>query len=172
MKIQVGARTIMGNGGESARRFLRKVADEEGTISVLTIGLFSICVALLILITDVASISVSRQSLVHVTEAAAIRASHRLDLGSYYRGTAGVAVPIDCQAAYQDVIDELNLWLHSDGEIRRQEVQQIRLMDFVCSDNRVQLSMSGRALLPFRLPQGDGFFEIHATVEAQSDRAR
>lgn len=146
------------------------ISREEGSISVLTIGLFSITVALLILITDVASISVSKQSLVHATEAAAIRAVHSLDLGAYYRGDSGVPVPIDCQMAYRVVADEINMWLQSEGDVKRRELQEVSLSRFSCSGDRVELSTSARTLLPFRLPQGSALVDIHATVEAQSER--
>lgn len=156
----------------SNRRTLDRLREERGSISILTIGLFLITVALLILITDIASISVSKASLVHASEAAAIRASHSVDLGSYYRGDTGVAIPIDCQVAYQKAIEEIGLWTQSDGSIHRPELQQIWMTDFSCSGNRVQLSTSARAILPFRLPQFDSSIEIHATVEAESDRVR
>lgn len=148
----------------------RRLGGEEGSISVLTIGLFTVTVGLLILITDVASISVSKQSLVHATESAAIRATHTLDIGSYYRGGNGVAVPIDCNVSYQRVIEELSLWMQSDGELRRKELQKISLTDFSCSGNKVRISTSALAFLPFRLSQSFSSVEIHASVEAQSDR--
>ena len=153
-------------------KIIERFRDEDGSISVLTIGLFFVTITLLILITNVASISVSKQSLVNATESAAIHASHNVDLESYYRGNTSVTVPIDCEAAYRKVIEELNLWMQSDGHIRRQELEQVWLTDFTCAENRVQLSTSARAILPFRLPQSSQFVEIHATVEAQSDRAR
>lgn len=153
-------------------RYFRRFKDEEGTISILTIGLFMVVVALLILVTDIASISVSRQSLLHATESAAIRASHRINLRSYYRGETTVTVPIDCNAAYQDVVEELDLWMQSNSEMRRPELQQIWLTDFSCSGNRVRLSTSAHVFLPFRLPQSTSSVKIHSTVEAQSDRVR
>lgn len=156
---------------ESQRR-LKELRDEKGSISILTLGLFLVTVALLILITDIASISVSRQSLVHASEAAAIRASHSVDLGSYYRGDTEVAIPIDCRVAYQKAIDELGIWIQSDDSIHRPELEQIWLTDFSCSGNRVKVSTSALAILPFRLPQFESSVEIHATVEAQSDRRR
>ena len=154
------------------REFLDKLKEEKGSISILTIGLFLVSVALLILITDVASISVAKESLLHASEAAAIRASHSVDLGSYYRGDRDVTIPIDCQIAYQRATEELRLWTQSDGSIHRRELGQIWMTDFSCSGNRVQLSTSARATLPFRLPQSVSSVEIHAMVEAQSDRVR
>ena len=158
---------------EFQRIFRRlKLNEEKGSISVLTIGLFLISVVLLILITDIASISVARESLVHVSEAAAIRASHSVDLGSYYRGGSGVSIPIDCQVAYQKAEEEISLWMQSDGGTHRPELVQVWMTDFLCSGNRVQVSTSARAILPFRLPQSATSVDIHATVEAQSDRVR
>lgn len=152
------------------RRYIREISREEGSISVLTIGLFSITVALLILITDVASIAVSKQSLLHATEAAAIRAAHSVDLSSYYRGDSGVAVPIDCEGAYHVVTDEINLWLQSESDMKRRELQDVSLTGFTCSGDRVELSTSAQTRLPFRLPQSSALVEIRATVEAQSER--
>jgi len=148
--------------------FVERCKDERGSISVLTISLFILTVALLILITDIASISVSKQSLIHASESAAMRATQTVDLGAYYRGDTGVTVPIDCGVAYQKAIEELLLWSESDPDIRRPELDQITLTNFFCSGNRVQLSTSARVTLPFRLSQSRT--EIHATVEAESDR--
>lgn len=146
--------------------------DDEGTISVLTLGLFVLTVGILVLLTDIASIEVSKQSLVHVSESAAIRAVHNVDLSAYYRGNSGVSVPIDCSVAYSLVVEELNDWSGGGSDIRRPELNGISLTNFACRGNRVQLSTSARASLPFRLPQGLEEVEIHTTVEAQSERAR
>lgn len=151
---------------------LGRFKDEKGSISILTIGLFLMSIVLLMLITDVASISVSKSSLMHATEAAAINASHNVDLGSYYRGDAGVSIPLDCQAAYRKANEEFNLWSQSDGSMRRTELQEIWMTDFSCSDNHVSISTSARAVLPFRLASSVSTVEINATAEAESDRAR
>lgn len=153
-------------------RILYRLEDEEGSISILTIGLFMVTVGMLILITDIASISVSKQSLVHASESAAIRASHSVDLRTYYKGNSGVSVPIDCQVAYGKVVEDLNQWVEGGGDIHRTELEQISLTDFSCEGNRVRVSTSAHAVLPFRLPQASSFVEIHTTVEAQSDRVR
>lgn len=148
---------------------MSRLKDERGSISVLTLGLFTLTIALLILITDIASIFVSKQSLLHASEAAAIRAVHSVDLAAYYRGNSGVSVPIDCGWAYRKAIEELSGW--ADGSIRRNELQDVSLIEFTCSGNRVRLSTSSHVVLPFRLPQSSiSTVEIHTTVEAQSDR--
>ncbi len=150
----------------------RLISDEKGSITVLTMGLFLVTVALLIVITDIASIAVSKQSLVHASEAAAIRATHNVDLTSYYRGNSGVSVPIDCQEAFNKINAELRNWISSDGEIRRVELRDLRLTDFSCSGNRVHISSSALAVLPLRFPAFPESVEIHTTVEAEANRVR
>ena len=147
-----------------------RLKGEEGSVSILTIGFFLVTIGTLILITDIASISVAKQSLVHASESAAIRASHTVDLASYYKGDSGVSVPVDCQGAYGKVIEDLSQWVEGDSALHRVELKQIALTDFSCSGNRVRISTSARAVLPFRLPQASAYVDIHATVEAESDR--
>jgi len=146
---------------------------ERGSISVLTIGLFLVTIAMLFLITDIATIAVAKRSLVHATESAALRAVQSLDRAAYYRGDTGVAIPIDCLAAQTRVIEELELWMQSDQDLRRPELQRIWLSDFYCAGNLVKLSTSARASLPFRMPASSlNDVELHASAAAQSDRAR
>jgi hypothetical protein len=151
---------------------LKVVKDDKGSISILTMGLFLVTVALLILITDIGSIAVSKQSLVHASESAVIRATHNVDLGAYYRGNSGVSVPINCQEAYQKIHNELRDWMSSDGEIHRTELKEVRVTNFICSGNRVMISSSALAVLPLRLPSFPSTVEIHTTVEAEADRMR
>lgn len=160
----------MAIGNMANGKFLRRLEGEEGSISILTLGLFLVTVGALILITDIASISVAKQSLVHASESAAIRATHNVDLASYYKGGSGVSIPIDCQNAFHEVVDELNQWVESGRDLHRIELEQVSLTDFSCVGNRVRLATAAHAVLPFRLPQTSSFVEIHTTVEAQSDR--
>ncbi|CAB4345010.1 unannotated protein [freshwater metagenome] len=155
------------------RSLARKVrANEEGSVSVLIIGLFLITVSLLFVITDVATISVAKQSLVHATESAALRAVQNLDRASYYEGKSGVAVPIDCASARMRVIEELGIWMESSTGMRRPEIDSVGLTGFYCLDNVVELRTTAHAVLPFRLPQSSmKDFEIHASAGAKSDRA-
>ena len=146
---------------------------EGGSISVLTMGLFLLTVALLILITDIASIALAKRSLVHITEAAAMRAVHSLDLAAYYRGNTGVEIPLDCARARQSVNEELAQVLQEGRDLIRPELGSIEVTDFYCAGNLVRLTTSARATLPFRIPDSSLInVEIHASVGAQSDRKR
>jgi hypothetical protein len=146
---------------------------ERGSISVLTIGLFLITIAMLFLITDIATIAVAKRSLVHVTESAALRAVQSLDRGAYYRGDTGFDIPLDCHAARMRVMEELDLWMQGSEDLRRPELHQVWLSDFYCAGNLVRVNTSARTVLPFRLPSSSLIdFKLHASAAAQSDRAR
>ena len=146
---------------------------ESGSISILTIGLFLITIAMLFLVTDVAAIAVAKRSLVHVTESAALRAVQSLDRAAYYRGDTGFDIPIDCPTARKRVMEELDLWMQSNADVRRPELHQVWLSDFYCAGNLVQLKTSARAELPFRLPASSLIdIELHASAAAQSNRAK
>jgi hypothetical protein len=151
----------------------RSLEAERGSISVLTIGLFLITIAMLFLITDIASIAVAKRSLAHATESAALRAVQSLDRAAYYRGDSGFDVPIDCATARTRVVEELDLWMQAGEDLRRPELRQIWLSGYYCAGNLVKLNTTARAILPFRMPASllDDV-ELRASASAQSDRAR
>jgi hypothetical protein len=64
--------------------------DEEGSISILIIGLFVVTVATLLVITNIASIAIAQRSLVQASEAAVQRGVQNLDLEAYYVGEGGM----------------------------------------------------------------------------------
>lgn len=146
---------------------------ERGSISILTIGLFLITVSALFLITDIAAVIVAKRSLVHVTEAAAMRATHQLDLGTYYRGSKESAIPIDCASALSRINEELGEWSSTPSRLRREELHHVEIVGFSCEGNRILLMTTAIATLPFRLPGSSvSNVEIHATVAAQSSRSQ
>ncbi|MDP1721466.1 MAG: pilus assembly protein TadG-related protein [Candidatus Nanopelagicaceae bacterium] len=146
---------------------------EEGSISILTIGLFLVTVSALFLVTDIASIIVAKRSLAHVTEAAAMRATHQLDLGAYYRGSKESAIPIDCASALSRITDELGDWISTPSQLRRKELHRVEIVGFSCEENRILLTTTAVATLPFRLPGSSlSKVEIHATVAAESNRSQ
>jgi hypothetical protein len=82
------------------------IKDEEGSISLLIIGLFVVTIATLLVITNIASIAIAQRSLVQASEAAVQRGVQNLDLDAYYVGEGGmlsgvlnngeVPIPIEC----------------------------------------------------------------------------
>ena len=164
---------IRGAKGRGLRRRASAIEGENGSISVLTIGLFLLTVALLVIITDIGSVIVAKRSLIHVTESAGIRATHQLDLEEYYRGATSVEIPINCDMALATINDELEQWITTQSEMKRRELTRVELLDFSCNGNRIELTTSAEAKLPFPLPGAIlPNVELHATVGVESKRKR
>jgi hypothetical protein len=86
-----------------------RLLNEDGSISILVFGLFSVVLLSGVVLTDISAVIVAQRSLVQATESAAQSAAHALDLDVYYQGkhsalsflvsNASPVIPIDCQAA-------------------------------------------------------------------------
>jgi len=149
------------------------IRQEEGSISVLIIGLFLITVSLLFIMTDIATIAVAKRSLVQASESAVLRGVQSIDRAGYYNQSTGVAIPIDCSLAKARVLEELASWSASGSDLKRSELSEVQLQDFYCQANTVSIQTSARALLPFHLPQSIlTDFQVTASAGAQSNRAQ
>jgi len=147
-------------------KWLSKLRDDRGSLSIVIIGLFVITVASLMIMTDVATVMVAKRSLTQATEAAAMRGVHTLDRASYYTGKGTMAttplalinkrehptIPIDCNQAAIDVMLELHNWSTDDSSMKRQELQGIVLTDFICDGTSVEISTYATVKFPFTVP--------------------
>lgn len=148
-----------------------KAKQEQGSISVLTLGLFLMTITFATLMTDIASIAIAKRSLIQASEAAVVRAVQSLDKSAYYQSNTSMVIPIDCSMARMKVIQELGLWMQNGAQMLRPELEEIALVDFYCLDNVVRINTTAKAKLPFRLPNSSLVnVEIHASVGAQSSR--
>ena len=148
-----------------------KAKQEQGSISVLTLGLFLMTITFATLMTDIASIAIAKRSLIQASEAAVVRAVQSLDKSAYYQSNTSIVIPIDCTMARMKVIQELGLWMQNGAQMLRPELEEIALVDFYCLDNVVRINTTAKAKLPFRLPNSSLVnVEIHARVGAQSRR--
>ena len=139
---------------------------EDGSISVVVIGLFVITVASLMVMTDVSALIVAKRSLVQATEAAAQRGVHTLDKSEYYQGKANMftapmaiatkrahpVIPIDCTRGGVEVLLELNSWSNDDSDMKWQQLKGIQLTDFSCDGASLEISTRSEMKLPFKLP--------------------
>ncbi|CAB4583919.1 unannotated protein [freshwater metagenome] len=152
-------------------KHLSTIKENEGSVAVLTLGLFLMTLAFATLMTDIASIAIAKRSLIHASEAAVVRAVQSLDESIYYNGKNAIAIPINCSMARMKVIQELGLWMQGGGQMLRPELVEIALVDFYCLDNVIRISTTAKAKLPFRLPNSTLVnVDIHASVGAQSNR--
>lgn len=147
-------------------KFLRRVKDDAGSLSVVVIGLFVITVASLMVMTDIATIMVAKRSLAQATEAAAQRGVHTLDRSAYYQGkgtifTAPLAIatqrehpviPIDCEKGGPEVLLELNSWSHDVSNMKHRYLKEIELIGFECDGQNLVIQSQSEVELPFKVP--------------------
>ena len=159
------------------------IEDEEGSISLLIIGLFVVTVATLLVITNIASIAIAQRSLVQASEAAVQRAVQSLDLKAYYVGEGGilsgilnngeVPIPIECDTARSAIMDELQHWNSANSALLRREIRDIWISEFTCDGVSVGISTSAFAVLPLQLPFINlKNIELHTSVGAKNTRSK
>lgn len=159
------------------------IEDEEGSISLLIIGLFVVTVATLLVITNIASIAIAQRSLVQASEAAVQRAVQSLDLEAYYVGEGGmlsgvlnngeVPIPIECNTASSAITDELQHWNSANSTLLRREIRDIWMSEFTCDGVSVGISTSAFAVLPLQLPFINlKNIELHTSVGATNTRSK
>ncbi len=150
----------------SSALFKKISRDENGSISVVVIGLFVITVASLMVMTDVSALIVAKRSLVQATEAAAQRGVHTLDKASYYQGKANMftvpmalatgrphpSIPIDCNRGGLEVLLELNSWSRDQGDMKWQQLKGIQLTNYQCDGQSLAIDTRSEVNLPFRVP--------------------
>jgi hypothetical protein len=137
----------------------------EGSIAIITIGLFITLLSTALVLTDISAIYLAKRSLTLATEAAVQRGMKNLDSESYYSGEynltqllqnslgneeADPGIPIDCEKGLHDARETLESW--SRTETSRINLSQITLVDFKCDGFQIFLRSEARAELPFSLP--------------------
>lgn len=133
-----------------------KFVEERGSISPLLITLFSILLILIFIISNVASIYVSRRDLTNRVESALTNSAQELDRISYYYGApltsflgdasirdGRLRVPIDCVAA-RNAFDR-NMLLENNG------VEQISIDAFTCDGYELSANVAVLLDLPFQV---------------------
>lgn len=157
---------------------LRFIRDEQGSISLLVITFFLITVSTLILITDIAAVTIAKKSLTQATEAAAQRGVRNLSTEAYYAGEFDLSttignifgvgpkdpgVPIDCSKALGDAQGALADWAGGPRSLRRIELSEVAISDISCDGFGIQLVTTATAQLPIVIP----FFKV-GTIQLTS----
>ena len=137
----------------------------DGSVAVITIGLFVILLSATLVLTDISAIYLAKRSLTHATEAAVQRGMKNLDSQSYYSGEYNLTqllqnsfgsaesdpgIPIDCSKGLSDAREVLVNW--SSTESSRINLREISLVDFKCDGFEIYIESSARADLPFSIP--------------------
>lgn len=154
---------------KSLRHWLKR---EDGSISVLVLGLFIVVLLASVVLTDISAIIVAKRSLIQATESAAQSAAHALDLETYYQGKhsalsflvtdASPVIPIDCAAANTRAAETLSDIESSapptssltrssttaKGKLIRPELSDLRISQFQCNGAEVLITSTAKAKLP------------------------
>lgn len=145
---------------------------EEGSLSLLIIGLFIAALSAMMIVTDVAVVANAKRSLDQATEAAAMRAVQNLDEATYYNtgkhtiatsaymllGNADYAenrVPVDCNKGWLEINDELESWIHTTSNMKTLQIKNYEITGFDCVYDVVHLETKANVKLPFPAPFTD-----------------
>lgn len=165
----------------------RLIRDSRGSISVLTIGLFSLLLITTLVLSDISSVYLAKRTLILASEAAVQRGLKNLDQAAYYSGeynltrmldnTLGIpeedpGIPIDCRAGLFDAREVLDNWQGRDGSTSRMNVSSMQLTNFKCDGFQIYLESAAMVRLPFPLSfLGIEDVEIHGSAGAVGERA-
>ena len=170
-----------------ARELSQKFSAEEGSISLLIIGLFIVTIFSIMVMSDIGSIAIAQRSLVQASESASQRGTHELDLDNYYKGKGTIftplirsrysapnarRIPINCSSGYSEVVKELRDWSASSSAQKRIELGEITLESFECDGYAISISTRVIAKLPFAIPLTSlNQIELHAGVATENQRS-
>ncbi len=163
----------------------RLIREERGSISVLVIGLFIVLLSTSLVLTDISSIYLAKRSLTQIAESVTQRAMKNLDLESYYVGEFNVSgfiadmagsiyadpgIPIDCQAGYEDALSTIDIY--NQGEVARNNLSNIQLVDFKCDGFEVNLELMAEARIPVKIPVShQASIQIYSKAGAIGERS-
>lgn len=166
------------------RKLLR---DDEGSISILILGLFLILLSTSLILTDISAVYLAKRSLAQITEAATQRGMRNLDEASYYRGEYNFTklienslgegevdpgIPIDCNKGLADVLNSIQNMQFRGGEVSRVNLHSLNLDDFECDGYEIGIKTSAIAELPIRLPFINiSYIQIESFAGAIGERA-
>jgi hypothetical protein len=145
----------------------QSISDERGSISVLIIALFLITVCLVMITTNITTVTVAKRNLTQSAESVAQRGAHFLDEEAYYTGKFNVitmaqnlfgggpqdpGVPIDCDKAMVGISEAL-VDLARESELLIQKgVSNLEVSEIACDGRDIKVSLNAKVSLPFQLP--------------------
>ena len=142
------------------------IASESGSISVLTIGLFTVLLSSALIMSDISVVYLAKRTLILASEAAVQQGSKNLDQSAYYSGEYNTTeflqgilgfgeedpgIPIDCHAGLRDAREVLSDWQGRGATLTRPGISGLQLTDFQCDGFQINLKTTATVELPFPL---------------------
>lgn len=156
-----------------------KFRAEQGSISVLVIGLFLITMALLMVMTNISALALSRKALTQQTEYLVQQGAQEISLNDYYQGQGNLftylaektvidqkdpGVPLDCTKVKAAIY-------RAAGAIEHERLKDFRLSNVDCRGSVVSITTDAQAVLPYSLPfLKIDRFEIHGYAANTPER--
>lgn len=149
-------------------KILKLHIEQDGSLSLLIIGLFIAALTALMIVTDVGVVANAKRTLDQATEAAAMRAVQNLDQNAYYSGkhtilTSAYAalgnsdyidnrVPVDCEKGWREITDEMSTWMSASSNMKTLQIDSYEITMFDCVYDVVHLETKAKVRLPFSVP--------------------
>ena len=178
---------------ENLKRCLLKIKYlhliDEGSLSLLIIGLFVAAITALMIITDVAVVANAKRTLDQATEAAAMRAVQNLDKSSYYSGKhtlltsaymalgnsdyADERIPIDCDAGWREASDEMRTWMSTSSNMKTLQIKDFAITMYDCVYDVVHIETQANVKLPFPAPFSSvDQFAVKSSITTQNEKKK
>ena len=178
---------------ENLKRCLLKIkylhSNDEGSLSLLIIGLFVAAITALMIITDVAVVANAKRTLDQATEAAAMRAVQNLDKSSYYEGKhtlltsaymtlgnsdyADERIPIDCDAGWREASDEMSAWMNTSSNMKTLQIKDFAITMYDCVYDVVHIETQANVKLPFPAPFSSvDQFAVKSSITTQNEKKK
>jgi hypothetical protein len=157
--------------GRKSRELL---LDERGSISILTIGLFTLLLTTVLALSNISAVYLAKRTLILANEAAVQRGGKNLDQSAYYSGEYNLTeflqgvvgygeedpgIPIDCNKGARDAGELISHWQGRERNLTRAGISQMKMVHFQCDGFQIYLESEAVVRLPFPLPLF-GIYEV------------
>ena len=149
------------------RRARALLLAERGSISLLTIGLFTLLLSTVVALSNISAVYLAKRTLILATEAAVQRGAKNLDQSAYYSGEYNLTeflkgvvgygeedpgIPIDCNKGARDADELISNWQGRERNLTRAGITQMKLSNFQCDGFQIYLESEALVKIPFPLP--------------------
>lgn len=145
----------------------KKLSSQQGSISVLTFGLFGIVLVTALILANITAVYVAKRTLTLAAEAAVQQGVKNLDLSAYYVGENNLSraavtllglgesdpgIPIDCKAGAKDIEMVLKSWSERETDVHSKNLSSIEIESIACDGFQMEITASASVLIPIPIP--------------------
>lgn len=145
----------------------KKLSSQQGSISVLTFGLFGIVLVTALILANITAVYVAKRTLTLAAEAAVQQGVKNLDLSAYYVGENNLSraavtllglgesdpgIPIDCKAGAKDIEMVLKSWSDRETDVHSKNLSSIEIESIACDGFQMEITASASVFIPIPIP--------------------